>query len=281
MVPLQKFSVIRNRNFSSQNRDISLLWINFFNTRKKWNTKGFTYEIFGTVRHKKSAENRAPPPLWLIIVIFHSCKKTFVTRIFVIQRRVPYEVFQEMRQKVNRRTIVISPPPPLCIKPSGTRDSLKRRKVPHEVFRYSETRTFPWRVLHKIFGTVRQKQSTKSWYPYYPTNSETRSFLKHRRVHSRWFLAMWDKKNRKKVIALLSKNFWYQNISETQKGRPRCFSAIWDQKTSTENRDTPFLFIKFFRTGTFQKDESVPKLIFRYCEIESFPRKIVKLHYFA
>ena len=133
----------------------------------------------------------------------------------------------------------------------------------------------------KFFGTVRQKGSTESWYPYYPKHFDTRIILKHRRVRSRWFLAMWDKKIDKIVIPLLSKNFWYQNISDTQKGRPQCFSAIWDQKTSTDKRDTPYLFKNFFRTGTFQKDKSVPQLNFRYCDIKSFPRKFVKLPYYA
>ena len=90
--------------------------------------------------------------------------------------------------------------------------------------RLFDTRTF---LKHKgpptkLFGTVRQKRSTKSWYNYYPKNFETRIILKHRRVP------------------------------------PRCFSAICDKKTSTEKRETPFfLTINFFRTRNFLNDKSV------------------------
>ena len=61
-----------------------------------------------------------------------------------------------------------------------------------------------------ILGDVRQKNSTKLLYPYYPKCFDTRTFLKHRRV------------------------------------RPRCFLAIWGKRTSTEKRHTPLLIHKLF-----------------------------------
>ena len=107
-VPLRNFSVLWNRKFSTQNRDIPLLWLKFFNTRKKWNSQRFPYESFGTVRHEKSTENRVNPPFWLIMVISPTCKNSSVTRNFVIQKRVRYEVFQENETKnsptENRKT---------------------------------------------------------------------------------------------------------------------------------------------------------------------------------
>ena len=96
------------------------------------------------------------------------------------------------------------------------------------------------------------------------------------------------------MIPLLSKTFWYQNISETQNGsptivfgdlrqrirqscdtpivqrnfdvrtflenrtvRPRCFPAILDKQFPTEERDTPFLSIICFRTKNFLKHRRV------------------------
>ena len=60
---------------------------------------------------------------------------------------------------------------------------------------FFDTRTFPKNrgPPTKFFGFVRQKQSTESWYSYYPKQFDTRIFRKHRTVLPRWFLAMWDK----------------------------------------------------------------------------------------
>ena len=114
-VPLKFFSVLRNRKFSTQNRDLSLIWLKFFKTRKSETLKVSPTKVSVQWDIKKSAENRAtptptpPPPLWLIKVIFPLCKNSFVTRNLVIQRSVPYEVFQENETKNNRRRIVKPP----------------------------------------------------------------------------------------------------------------------------------------------------------------------------
>ena len=44
----------------------------------------------------------------------------------------------------------------------------------------------------------------------------------------------------------MHKFFRYPKFSETLKGCPRNFSALWDQKISTEKCDTPFSSIKLF-----------------------------------
>ena len=64
------------------------------------------------------------------------------------------------------------------------------------------------------------------------------------------------------MIPVLSKKFWNQNNSETEKGRPRCFSTIWDQKNLTEKRDNPFLSKNFFHTRTFPEAKNVPPRCF-------------------
>ena len=56
------------------------------------------------------------------------------------------------------------------------------------------------------------------------------------------FFRHFETKNfrRKLVIPpIIHKFFRYPNFSETLKGCPRNFSALWDQKFSTEKRDTP------------------------------------------
>ena len=95
-----------------------------------------------------------------------------------------------------------------------------------------------------ICGDVRQKSSTKLWYPYYRKSFDTRRFLKDRKV------------------------------------RPRCFSAIWDKKISTEKRDTPFLSF-FFRTRKFLKHKSVLHEVFRYRETKTFRRKVAEFLFYA
>ena len=219
MVPLKKFSVMRNRNFSTQNRDISLLWINFFNTRQKWKTKGFTDESFSTVRHKKSAENCASPPLWLIIVISASCKKTFVTRNFVIQRRVLYEVFQEMRQKVNRRTIVTLFST-LLHKSFRYPRSFETTKSSPTIFfglvrlKFFDRKSWNSPIMHKNFG----------WPSFFQPLKATPQKLRHRET----------KTIDRLVTPLSSQKFWYHNISATHKVSPIMISGDVRQRNSTK-----------------------------------------------
>ena len=66
---------------------------------------------------------------------------------------------------------------------------------------------------------------------------------------------------RKNVIPPnMNKIFRYSHFSETLKGGPQDFSALWDQKFSTENLDTPFFLLpppvihKFFRYPELMKD---------------------------
>ena len=79
---------------------------------------------------------------------------------------------------------------------------------------------------------------------------------------------------------IMHKHFPYAKFSETLKGSPRNFSALWDQKISTENRDTPPPpFIKTFsmpETNEALKDSN-PYGNIRHCETKNFRQKIFKL----
>ena len=56
----------------------------------------------------------------------------------------------------------------------------------------------------------------------------------------------------------MHKIFPYPKFCETLKECPRNFSALWDQKFSTEKRDTPFSSIKLFETRSFFKNSRIP-----------------------
>ena len=54
VVPLRSFSVTPDNNLSTKNRDISILSIRKFDTRKKWNTtEGFSFNFFAHCDTKK------------------------------------------------------------------------------------------------------------------------------------------------------------------------------------------------------------------------------------
>ena len=86
--------------------------------------------------------------------------------------------------------------------------------------RFFDTKTF---LKHKgpptkLFGAVKQKSPTKSWYRFFPYN------------------------------------FWFQNVSETQKGSPMMlFGDVWQK--NQQIRDT-LLSKKFFDTRTFLKHKA-------------------------
>ena len=69
-----------------------------------------------------------------------------------------------------------------------------------------------------------------------------------------------QKNFRRKIVIppIMHKIFRYPKFSEALKGCPRNFSALWDQKFSTEKRDTPFSFIKLFETKNFLKNSRIP-----------------------
>ena len=138
-----------------------------------------------------------------------------------------------------------------------------------------------WRDLHKFFGTVRQKQSTESWYPNYPTNFETRAILKHKRVHPRWFLAMWDKKVPQNCDTLIIEKLLIPEIFWKTEGFAHDVFRRFGTKKFRRKNVTPPSYPFFFRTIKFLKHKSVPHEDFRYRETKTFPRKVAELLFYA
>ena len=89
---------------------------------------------------------------------------------------------------------------------------------------------------------------------------DTPNFLKHWRDANEIFRHCETKNFRLKNVIppSMHKIFRYPKISETLKGCPRKFSALWDQKFSTEKRDTPFSSIKLSETKNFLKNSRIP-----------------------
>ena len=114
----------------------------------------------------------------------------------------------------------------------------------------------------KFFGTVRQKIFDGNlWYPLLCIKFfDTPNFLRHWRDAHENFRHCETKKFRRKIVipSIMHKIFRYPKFSETLKGCPRNFSALWDQNFSTEKRDTPFSSIKLFETKNFLKKSRIP-----------------------
>ena len=86
----------------------------------------------------------------------------------------------------------------------------------------------------KFFGTVRQKIFDGNlWYPYYAWNfSIPQIFWNIEGMPTKFFI---------------HKTFWNKNFLKNSRIPLRKFSALWDIKNSTENRDMPPLIHNFFR----------------------------------
>ena len=114
----------------------------------------------------------------------------------------------------------------------------------------------------KHFGTVRQKLfDGKTWYPLLWIRCfDTPNFLKHwREAHEIFQHCETQIFRRRNVIPpIMHKIFRYPKSSETFKGCPRNFSALWDPKFSTENVIPPFSSTKLFETRNFLKSSNIP-----------------------
>ena len=130
-----------------------------------------------------------------------------------------------------------------------------------------------------FFGTVRRKIFDGNlWYPLLCIKFfDTPNFLKYWRDAHDIFRHCETKNFRRKLVIppIMHEIFRYPKFSETLKGCPRHFSALWDEKFSTETCDTPLLCIKFFDTPNFLKYWRDAHDIFRHCETKNFRRKLV------
>ena len=131
------------------------------------------------------------------------------------------------------------------------------------------------------FGPVKQKILAKSWYPppLYAWKFLLKDFFWNTTVFSNEFF--WDSQTknfrRKNVIsAITKKKFRYPKFSETLKGCPGNFSALWDLKFLAENVIPPlFPPQNFSKPETFSKTVGFPYEIFRHCETSKFRLEIV------
>ena len=189
-----------------------------------------------------------------------------------------WRVFRHFEVKSFRQKIVILaaiPYPRLSIQIFDTRNFLEQRRFFFEVFRFSETTKFHWKIvifprIHKSFSipevfrntarssyeslsTVRQKVSTeKSWYSL-PSAS---SWLIHKFIRTRSF-----RKHRSLPL--------------------RCFPSSETKKNLSVKRDTssiPTLSpTKFSDRWRYLKNEVFAWELFQYCEAKKFRQKIVLL----
>ena len=124
----------------------------------------------------------------------------------------------------------------------------------------------------KLFGTVRQKQPTKSWYTFLQKYSIPEHFW-NTRVPLRKFLVLWDKKDwQNRVTPNTQKFFKTRTILTHRIVRPRCFSATWDKNFPTEKRAAPFLTIIFSLLETSSNTEGFAHDAFRRRETKKFRR---------
>ena len=230
----------------------AFLSINFFRTRSFLKYKGFPTKFFGTVGKKFSTGNRKTPFI---------CINYLGALNFLNNWRFSTQ-FLALWDKINRQ----NRDTPFIQKNLIPEYFWNTEGFAHEDFRrcetkkfnkivipllsnkYFNTRTFPKHKgpPTKNFGTVRQKRSTKSWYPYYPKNFDTRTFPKHRGP-LRKFPVLWDKKDRQnRDTPTTLKIFVTRNFLKHRRVRPRCFSVTWDKNFPNEKRDTRLLIPNFF-----------------------------------
>ena len=196
--------------------------------------KGSFTKFFGTVRQKKFRRKLVIPP------IMH--------KIF------RYPKFSETLKGCPRNFSALW----------DKKFSTENCDTPYYAWNFSIPQIF-WNIegmSTKFFGTVRPKIfDRKTWYPLVCIKFfDTPNFLKHWRDAHEIFRHCETKNFRRKNVIppIMHETFRYPKFSETLKGYPRNFSALWDQKFSTEKRDTPFSFIKLFETKNFLKNSRIP-----------------------
>ena len=210
-----------------------------------------TTKFLSTVRWKNSTENRDIP---------FSCVNFFDAWKFLKQEGFPYEISQYREEKnLDRKSFH-----PLLL---------------HKKFRYQKFLDTEKVSSTKCFGIVRQKTSTENLDILFLCQYffDTRNFHKHRGFPLRNFSVLWDKNLRQKIRISRSmhKVFQYQKFSETQKGSfTKCFGSV-KQKTSTENRDMPFLCTKCFDTRNLLKHRRFLSTIVSVVWDKKPPQKIV------
>ena len=126
----------------------------------------------------------------------------------------------------------------------------------------------------KFFCTVRQKIFDGNlWYPLLCIKFfDTPNFLRHWRDAQEIFRHCETKNFRRKIVIppIMHKIFRYPKFSETLKGCPRNFSALWDKNFDGKFWYSPPPLIQTFSlpeiNETLKDPPSPPTKIFRHCE---------------
>ena len=233
-----------------------------------WNARVLPKKFFGKVRQKISVGKTWCPSSNPIFFPMQNIPET---------QGSPYEISKVCETKNSRLNVVITPLLLLCINFFHTRNFLKHRKVPHEVFWHCETKVFRrkkrdtpllcikffensiflkhWMFLHENFQhceknsfdkIVIHELSEKSSIlnnrlnpPFCIRFFDPRDSLKHRRFPLRIFLGIVRQKiSDEIVIPLSSKKFPIAKHFWSPKVPTAIFFGTVRQRTSAENRDT-------------------------------------------
>ena len=168
--------------------------------------------------------------------------------------------------------------PPLCIKFSNLRGSLKHVGTPTNFFGLVRLKFFngnSWNspIMLKVYGCPNLSKSLKSfqqkfrlcetkkptisWYPILQKFLIPEHFW-NTRVPLRNFLVLWDNKDwQNRVTPKTQNNFLNQNNSDTQNGSPTLFFGDVRQKFSDGKTWRPFLIHCIFPTRNFLKHRRV------------------------
>ena len=133
--------------------------------------------------------------------------------------------------------------------PSDQKFSTEKRDTPlfiHKNFRhqnFTENSTIPLRSFSALWDKIFSTEFSDIAFLCIKF-CDTRIFLKHRTVPQWHFSVMCDKSFQGRIVipppSLMHKIWRYHKVSETLKGCPQNFSALWHQKFPTEKRDTPY-----------------------------------------
>ena len=241
---------MRGKTIAAENRDITLLGINFLRPELSEPLKCSFTKFFGNGRHKFSTENLETPSLPLFKIFFD-------TRFFANYRRVPVRSF---RIPWDNNASLESCGPFLSGKYFPKSHTLWTTEgFLYEVFPYCETKQF-WRKIvipaPFLFSTL----------------SGISSFLKHRMAPFRNFSVLRDNKmsTKNRDITILNiRNLDTRKKWNTTKGFSFDFLRIVTQK-DFERKPwyslPPPLFLKFFNTRNSWNTVGFVDDVFRSCE---------------
>ena len=136
MFPYKNFRHCETKSFRRKIAILSpLSYPKIFDTRNKWNTKGFPYEVFRHCETKKFDGKSWPPPLI----------QTFsIPEINATVKDSPEEISAVWDEKIRRQILILAPPPVLSINFFATGIFLKHstEEFTDKVFWYCETKIF-------------------------------------------------------------------------------------------------------------------------------------------